>query len=109
LNITLENMGKILREKRGSRGMREVATEIEISVATLSRIESGKLPDIDTFTKICRWMGIDAGKVLGTKTEKLPQANLMPCVNWKADRNLSPKTAGALAELIIAANSFFAA
>jgi len=32
----------------------------------------------------------------------------MPCVNWRADRNLSPTTAGALAELIIAANSFFA-
>jgi transcriptional regulator with XRE-family HTH domain len=100
-------MGQVLREKRGSRGMREVASEIKISIATLSRVESGKLPDIDTFTKICKWLEVDAGKILGTKAEIKLENDSMPSVNWKADRNLSPRTAGALAELIIAANSFF--
>jgi len=101
-------MGQILREKRGGRGMREVAAEIGVSLATLSRVEAGKLPDIDTFKKICKWLEIDAGKVLGIKSEVKPGVVSMPSVNWKADRNLSPKTACALAELIIAANCFFA-
>lgn len=37
----------------------DVACEqIGISKATLSRIEKGKTPEIDTFIKVCNWLGV---------------------------------------------------
>jgi len=35
---------------------RQAAMQIGISASTLSRIEKGKLPDADTFLKICDWI-----------------------------------------------------
>ena len=37
-------------------GVREFAKQIGISAPTLSRIENGKIPNIETFFKLCFWM-----------------------------------------------------
>lgn len=64
-------MAKIIRlssrlaAKRDLRGVREVAAEIGISPATVSRVERGHSPDLETFAKICRWLDVDPGEVLG--------------------------------------------
>ena len=50
--ITLQNLGTIVRRKRGNQGLRATAAEIGTSAPTLSRIESGKMPDLQTFGKI---------------------------------------------------------
>lgn len=39
-------------------GLREAAREIGISAATLSRIENGKTPDVETMGMICFWLEI---------------------------------------------------
>ena len=108
--VTLENMGRLLRERRGKRGMREAAAEIGISLATLSRLEAGKLPDIETFKLLCAWLKLDAGEVLGAKTvapATTVAPTTMPGVHLKANRTLSPATAAALGEMIMAAERFF--
>ena len=46
--LTLETLGLKVLEKREDRGVREVAKEIGISPATLSRVERGNLPDLET-------------------------------------------------------------
>ncbi|MHB8562404.1 MAG: helix-turn-helix domain-containing protein [Acidiferrobacteraceae bacterium] len=100
--LTLQTLGRKLSEKRGERGVRETAREIGISHATLSRVERGYLPDLDTFSKICRWLDIDPGKVLGlrsTSQNDRPQA----AVHFKKDEALKPETARALADLILTA------
>jgi transcriptional regulator with XRE-family HTH domain len=66
----VSNLAFQIKEKRGDRGLREVANEIGISHATLSRIENGKLPDIETFKKICEWLNVDPGVMLGVKEQK---------------------------------------
>lgn len=65
--LTLEQLGSHLKSQRGNRGLREIAAEIGISAATLSRVEAGKQPDLDSFRKICEWLGEDPGKFLGYK------------------------------------------
>jgi len=99
--ISLQSLGRRAAEQRGERGIREAASEIGISAATLSRIERGYLPDLKTFSRICKWLGLDPGEVLGIKqaTPELPQA----AVHFRKDRELAPTTAHALAQLIIAA------
>jgi transcriptional regulator with XRE-family HTH domain len=108
-DISLTTIGRIVREKRGARGIREVAEEIKISTATLSRIENGKLPDLETFSRLCRWLNVDAGVILGCsqKNASTSQTPIPVTAHFKADKNLSQKTAKALADLIIAAQVTF--
>lgn len=63
--VTLENLGAIVREKRGGIGLRAAAADIGTSAPTLSRIESGKTPDLQTFIKLCRWLEIDPASIMG--------------------------------------------
>jgi transcriptional regulator with XRE-family HTH domain len=37
--------------------MDEAAKEMGVSKSTISRIEKSKLPDIETFGKVCKWLG----------------------------------------------------
>jgi len=67
---SLARIGPLLREKRGHRGLREVAAEIGVSPATLSRVENGQLPDLQTFSKMCRWLDTDPGAFLGYPTKQ---------------------------------------
>lgn len=98
---TLQSLGRKLLEKRGGRGIREVASEIGVSPATLSRVERGNLPDLDTFGKICKWLGIDPGEVLRVKPSTVRRPSVE--VHFKKERELAPKTAHALADMILAA------
>lgn len=47
--------------------MDDACIEIGISKPTLSRIERGKKPDIDTFAKVCKWLKEDPNKYLNEK------------------------------------------
>ena len=100
---TLQRLGRKLLEKRGERGIREVADEIGISAATLSRVERGHLPDLRTFGKVCAWLGIDPGEVLRTRAPHSGTEAPVVAVHFKKDDAISEKTAQALAKLILAA------
>lgn len=100
---TLENLGRLLHEKRGDRGIREVAREIGISHATLSRVERGHLPDLENYQKICKWLGIDIAAVTGIDSKKVPTP--VAQVHFRKAPTISPKTAQALAQMILAAQS----
>jgi transcriptional regulator with XRE-family HTH domain len=100
----LEQLSRQLREKRGDRGVREAAQEIGISPATLSRVERGHLPDLETFGKICRWLKTDPAAILGVASPDAPPANV--AVHFRKEQTLAPATAQALAQLILAAHRF---
>ena len=40
----------------------KASKEIGISKATLNRLEHSKLPDIETFFKVCKWLGTSPNK-----------------------------------------------
>lgn len=61
----LESLGQLVREKRGKRKLRETAAEIGISAPTLMRVEAGRTPDVETFGKLCVWIGVDPSEFLG--------------------------------------------
>lgn len=108
--ISLTNLGAMVKQKRGTRGIREVAKEIGVSTATLSRIENGKLPDIETFSKACKWLGVDGGEILGCskKDEISVTTRPIPSFHLKTEKNTSKEAATALAEMILAAHKMFA-
>ena len=99
--ITLESLGPALRDNRGGRGLREVAKEMGISPATLSRIETGKQPDLETFSKVCRWLAVDGGEVLGCSEEKGHPSTTLSA-HFRAEKTMKPDTANHLGALILA-------
>ncbi len=99
----MEDLSVKVRAKRGATGIRAAAAEIGISHMTLSRIESGKLPDLRTFQLVCRWLGLDPNSILGFSLDGAQRtAQTMPVVQFRAEKSLSPETAQHLAELILA-------
>ena len=104
VKVTLQNLGTVVREKRGSRGLRTVASEIGTSAPTLSRIESGKMPDLQTFGKLCRWLELDPAILLDVTGHPAATASgNMAVAHLKASREIDPNTARALANAILKA------
>ena len=109
--LNLSSLPTLLRDRRGTRGLREVATEIGVSSATLSRIENGKLPDLETFSLICNWLELDPNDILGCKTttaEETTEDNLVHA-HLRADRHLSQDAIQSLAEMILRARDMMSA
>ena len=112
--MSILKLGKLLMERRGDEGIREFARKLGISPATLSRIENGKLPDLETFSKICDRLDLDPSDILqvGKKASARPAAaavTLAAHVHFKADPHQTPSAAQDLAKLILAAQKHAAA
>ena len=100
--IAIHVLGERLREKRAAQGVRQVARTIGISAATYSRVENGKLPDLETFRKLCQWVGLDPNEVLGVSSaESAPAGRAL--VHFKNDQEMSPEMAAAMGEMILKA------
>jgi transcriptional regulator with XRE-family HTH domain len=107
--MTLLRLGALLRERRGGRGIREVAKEIGISPATLTRIEGGRLPDLLTFRRMCEWVKINPAEILGipiqqTGENPVEEVPSEAAVHLRADQALPQAAASDLANLIVFAH-----
>ncbi|HET6929264.1 MAG TPA: helix-turn-helix transcriptional regulator [Candidatus Acidoferrum sp.] len=104
--MTLLRLGAMLRDRRGGKGIREVAKEIGISPATLTRVESGRLPDIATFQKICSWLKVNPAEILDitTTSNTTSTDTLVAAVHLRADQTLPEDAAADLAQLIVVAS-----
>lgn len=107
--LDTELLAKLTRSKRGSRGLREVANEIgDVSPSTLSRVENGKMPDMETFLLLCDWLEVPPAVIIKNKEDRQASvSDLDPpealAIQLRADKNLDPATANALAALVKAA------
>jgi transcriptional regulator with XRE-family HTH domain len=98
-SIRIDALAKMIKSKRANRGLREVAKEIgNVSVSTLSRVENGNLPDIDTYIKICKWL--DVSSEFFTSTNKSDSKKQLIIANLRADKTLAPELAEALIKMI---------
>jgi transcriptional regulator with XRE-family HTH domain len=110
----LASLGSDVRKHRTNRKLtlREAAREIGISPATLMRVESGRIPDVDTFGKLCVWLAIDPRTYLGIKiaaTDKprdtthgeAKPSHMIVSAHFKADRTPNQDTVKALANMIM--------
>ena len=107
----LESLGALVRTKRDQRKLRETANEIGIGAATLLRVESGRIPDVATFGKLCIWLQIDPGVFLGfeprSKTQQendvLSPGTQVFSAHFKTPKLLQRNTVEALANLLFLA------
>ena len=108
--MTLLRLGALLRDRRGGRGIREVAQEIGVSPATLTRVEAGRLPDLLTFKKLCAWLKVNPADILGIPTQNTSEnplgdaAPVEAAVHLRAEQALPQAAAADLAQLIVFAH-----
>lgn len=103
MTLPIEDLGRLIARKRGTRGIRAAAAEADVSPATLSRVENGHLPDLATFAKICRWLEVDPGRFLGVEQRDTGVAKKRTVAHFRKKATVSPETANALGALILAA------
>lgn len=100
-SISIELLAKRLQERRAGKGIRDAAKEVGVSPATLSRVENNGIPDLETFSKICKWLGEDPAIYLGLPSRAVgapPTAR----VHFKKGATIKIESAKALGELILA-------
>ena len=94
------------RRKQLGIGVRAAADQVEgVSSSTLSRVEKGNLPDLDTYLRLCRWLGRPPAFFALDPVEEREGASLPDdlIVQLRADRTLDERTQDALVTMIRAA------
>lgn len=99
-SINIDALSEMIKSKRGNRGLREVAKEIgEVSVSTISRVEKGNLPDIDTYVKLCKWLDVSVD-FFTSPIEQSESKKQIVVANLRADKTLPPEISEALIKMI---------
>lgn len=90
-------------------GLREAAEACHVSPSTLSRLERGasaSLPDTETLKRLASWLGLTLEQLLKEDTKTAPRSGTPTLsvpetvqVHLRADKNLAPETAEALATM----------
>lgn len=105
LRRPIESLGATVRQKRGKKKLRETAKEIGIGPATLMRVESGRIPDVETFGKICKWLSMDPGTFLGIEPKVSAQSETdffsQISAHFRAESTPQPATVDALAKMVL--------
>ena len=100
--LRVDDLAKLLRDRRATKGvgLRAAAEEAGVSFNTLARVEKGHVPDIETFSRIARWVGrspadfLEPASVTSDSTPELIEAHL------RGDPALSSAAAEAIAGLV---------
>ncbi|WP_321480137.1 helix-turn-helix transcriptional regulator [uncultured Bacteroides sp.] len=100
--LNTELLSSMLKDKRGKKGLRTVAEEIGgVSYATLSRIEQGRIPDVDTFVKICKWLEVSTDTFI-VDAENLGTVSTKDVViaHLRSEKTLSKETVDMLIKMV---------
>lgn len=96
-------LASMLKSKRGDKGLRETAEEIgSVSLATLSRVEKGNLPDVETFITLCKWLGVSTETFVesgsGVKETLTDKEKIV--YQLRSSRELDSKTVDAMITMV---------
>lgn len=102
---SLATFGRDVKKFRGNKTLRIAAKEAGVSAATLMRVESGRVPDVETFAKLCKWMKKDPKTYLGLGGTASPEGGPPKMetigVHMKVDAQSQEETVRALARMIL--------
>lgn len=98
LNINL--LAALVRNKRGNRGL--LSAEIgNVSPSTLSRVENGNIPDMETFIALCNWLQVRPGDLFVTNQQELElDVEQEVVLLLLGDKRLTSDTAYMLSQII---------
>lgn len=111
--VNIKELGDAIRRKRDElkMGLRAVADATGVSASTISRIENGTCqPSTENIVRLAEWLHMPMERFISTRDREgdegtpviyFPQEATPDIVevHLRADRNLSPEAAAALAEM----------
>ena len=97
-----------LNAQRESRGLswRKLALEAGVHPSSLTRMQQGKLPDVNTFTALTHWLGLPAERFTtgaASKGQETPHPLAIASTLLRGKREMTPEALKALEELVQAA------
>jgi transcriptional regulator with XRE-family HTH domain len=106
--IDVDAMIAALDSERRAKNLswRQIAKATGVSPSTLTRMQQGKSPDVNTFTALSRWLNIPAEKFYTDKSRTIhttedPMAVVSTLL--RGQKKMNPKALAALQELVNAA------
>ena len=83
---------------------KQVAAESGVSASTLTRMAQGKRPDVDGLAALTSWSGLKSDEFVRSETRQAEPETLAVISSYlRSDKDLSPKAAAALDQIIEAA------
>ena len=107
--INFAKLAKLIKSKRGNRGLRAIAEEIgDISSSTLSRLEGERVSDLSSsnLLRLVDWLGVNLDEVVEHIDEgNPPELDTLDNIELqlRAAKDLDAKTARMLAAMFRAA------
>jgi transcriptional regulator with XRE-family HTH domain len=99
--LNTELLAGMIRSKRGTKGLRAASEEIgNVSAPTLSRIEQGKIPDVETFIKLCNWLEVSTETFISQPSIITISNKEQAVAHLRADRELNAETVNMLVKMI---------
>lgn len=97
----LDDLGPLLSQRRAELGLslREVSAQCGVPVATLSRVEQGRTPDLANFRRIIEWLGLPPDRFLLATTRSASTPDVIS-EHLRLDPTLSPADADKIAGLV---------
>ena len=100
--LNTELLSGMVKSHRATKTLRAAAEEIgNVSAATLLRVEQGKIPDVDTFIRICKWLNVpsDTFIISGASPKQVSTKDHL-VAHLRAERELSKETINMLIQMI---------
>lgn len=105
--VDVEALYAALDQRRKLSGLtwRGLAADTGTSPSTFTRMKEGHRPDVNTFMTLCSWLGVPAEGFKRGGYAELDQDNTLALISThlRASRELSPRGAKAMEEIIRAA------
>lgn len=99
--LDIQIFSDLIRAKRGDRSLREVANASGVSISTLSRVERGAIPDVNTFLALCDWLDVPPHEFIKNTEFQGRKADCASiCTKLRTDKRLKDGVGNAIATLI---------
>lgn len=98
---SLDDLGPLVAQRRVQLGLslREASAQAGVPVATMSRIEAGRTPDLATFRHLIEWLGLPPERFF-TATERATTTPDLISEHLRLDPALAPEDAAKIADLV---------
>lgn len=97
----LDDLAPLLSQRRSELGLslREASAQCGVPLATLSRVEQGRTPDLANFRRIVEWLGLPPERFLQATTRVVSTPDVIS-EHLRLDPTLSPEDAEKIAVLV---------
>jgi transcriptional regulator with XRE-family HTH domain len=98
--IAVEELRRLVRERRGKLSIRQAAEDAGVSFSTLSRVEAGAQPDLATFLQLCAWLGERPERFFRPNAQRISDTIDQVTSHLIADPRLSPDAAERIVSVV---------